>query len=649
MRREVKFFGAGRWLAGWGEGGGMALVLAGAGLAWVAGVAKVALSAGAWGGWEWLGALGWAAVAVAWGWGLLRVERRWGGRWFAVAAAVSLLAVELLLGWASAGMSRWPMDAGVFRLFLDRLAEGGYSAATLGGLTGYYDYGAWCHRALPFLYPLRLWSGAHFGAAVQVYQSVLGAVTVLAAWRTGVLLFGERSAKWGTVALTVMPGLWTQGIGLNHQVPAACWFMLMMWGCAEWVWGGGGWRRRVALAAMGVALGAVMRFAGSVWALYAAGAAAGLVCAALAGGGRRQVWRAVGALVCLVLLPHVLGNALAKPALERIREANPESINGGSLAYMARGWDPTWGGEFSATCERLDVLTPREAKDGFFRGYLAGQLAYNGRHWVARLLPEKAAKCLLAGYASLAEEVWRANVAEDGARCLGGMRTGYFLVYAPLLLLGLWRLLGRRSLDGRVAMAVLPCAVLLAAVVLTGETSPRYSLHVQPLLAMVLGTWLAGRREKASEGKKVGGKGHRWLGLGTVAAGGGMLALAVWAGRSVFEKSALWDMREAAVEGRTSEVSGTLRAFEVWLADGAGAVTWPGRGGAAAAYLWSDGAKGAGRAEVSDDIGGVREVELPARVELRWGDGAERRLEVRRTDGAGAVMMGYADGSLRGE
>jgi len=109
MRRAAKSFGAGRWLAGWGEGSGAALVLVGAGLAWLAGMAKFASSAGAWGGWEWLGALGWAAVAAAWGWGLLRVERRWGGRWFAVAAAGSLLVVELLLGWASAGCraGRW--------------------------------------------------------------------------------------------------------------------------------------------------------------------------------------------------------------------------------------------------------------------------------------------------------------------------------------------------------------------------------------------------------------------------------------------------------------------------------------------------------------------------------------------------------------
>ena len=633
VRSQRAGWGAG--VARWGEATGLALIFAAGAMAWAAAAGRAAGTAGEWGAWGWAGAAGWAAVAGAWGWGLWRVWRRTeGGAGFAWAAAGSLFAVELGVAWACRGMSVWPMDSGVFRLFLERLAAGGYTPETLGELSRWYDYGAWCSRGLPALVPLMRWAGPErFGWWVGVYQSALGALTVVAAWRAGALAFGRKAAGWAVAALALMPGSWLQGVGLNHQVGGAFWFMAMAWLVAEWLWGGGGGWKRAGLAAAGCALAPALQFAGSAWGVYAMGAAAVLAWAWVKG---VAGWRAAAAgLAALVLLPWAAGRAATGPMLARVRAGDVEKMNGGSLAYAARGWDPATGGEYSGTCERLDVLTPRAEKARFFRAYLAGRAAYAGGGTLGRLAAAKAAKFMLAGYAGLAEEVLRANGAERAAAAAAGARTAFFLLYAPLLLWGAWRMCGGAGGE-RGGYAVLPCALLMAAVVATGETSPRYLQLVQPLMAMVLGAGLAG-----AGGIAAGAWRRRLAGFGTAGALCAAAAVAVWAGRETWRGMALADLRDVPVEGARAAGADWERAFEVRLPDGEGAVTWPGEG-SVAAYAWGAEGRGTGRAVVSCGAAGGREVELPARLELRWEAGEERRMEIRRTDGAGGgVVVGY--------
>ena len=622
--------------------GALAFVWLGLALAWGAAVLQWGRTAGAtWTGWEAAGVaigLGWEAVCAA----LLAWKgKRWSDRMFLGVATGLALAVGLGWAWTTRGMGNWPMDSGFFRWFLEQLATGGYNVETLQGLTGNYDYGAWATRAWPLYYPLRLCTGVDgFGLAVQCVQAVLVAACVPLVWRTAKLLCGGKAARWAVAGWLGMPGFGMQAVGLNHQVLGMFGYLAATCLLVEWVFGGGGIRKKIALAAgMGLLAGLVC-FEGSVWRLFLLGAGALLVLECFRPGGHRVA--AVCALVAMVVIPGRIARMVTRTVLTPAREANPESMNGGNLAFMARGWDFGTGGEYSDAMQTVDVLTPRAGKDRVFKAYLAAQCAYNGQRLLARLFPEKLAKFMLAGYASMAEEVLWANGAERTGRIVRGMRVGWFvLMYAPLMVWGLWRLSRRVGAgDGRVAWLVLPVAMFGAAVMVAGETSPRYAMPVQALLIM-LGAcgWAQEQREEQSPVLK-----HPFAaGVVLVLAGYGAFAGGILGARGLWARYALADMREVVLDGGHPSGEAYQAPFEAVFPEGEGAVTWSGRGGGATVYLRGRSWREKGQAEVSTREGEWLEVELPVRVEVNWEEDAERRLAVRRKGEAGEVWVGYAD------
>jgi hypothetical protein len=630
------------WLVSAGMACALAFVWLGQALAWGAAAVQWGRTAGTtWTGWEVAGVaigLAWAAACAAL---LACAGRRWSDRVFVGVATGLALAVGLGWAWATRGMENWPMDSGFFRWFLERLAAGGYTVETLRGLTGNYDYGAWSTRAWPLYYPLRLWSGPDaFGLAVQCVQALLAAACVPPVWRTAKQLCGGKAARWAVAGWVGMPGFGMQAVGLNHQVLGMFGYWAATCLLAEWVFGGGGGKKKAALAAGMAVLAPAVCFEGSVWRLFLLGGVALLVLECFRPGGR---WRtALGAVAVMVVIPAWIARTVAGAVLEPAAEANPHSMNGGNLAFMARGWDFETGGEYSDTMQTVDVLTPREGKDRVFKAYLAAQCAYNGRGLVAKLFPEKLAKFMLAGYASLAEEVLWANGAERTGRVARGMRTGWFvLAYAPLMLWGLWRLSRRvGSGDGRVAWLVVPVALFGVGVMFAGETSPRYSMPVQALL-LAAGAcgWATERKE---EGETV--LGHPFAtGMVLVLAGYGVLACGILGARGFWERHALADMREATLENGRPAEDAFQAPFEAVFPEGQGAATWPDRGGGATVYLRGRSWRERGQAEVSTREGEWREVEFPVRLEVRWEEGAERRMAVRRRGEAGEVWMGYAE------
>lgn len=623
----------------WGVAGALGFVWGGVLLAWGGAWGRWAGTLGEWTRWEWMGvgaALAWATVCAA---GLGWIARRWGERAFVVAAVGVSLAAGLGWAWATRGMGRWPMDSGYFRLFLGRLAAGGYTRETLGGLAGSYDYGAWASRALPFLYPLRLWAGAErFALAVQMVQAVLSAVTVGLSWRTAKLLFGERAARWTALGLVSMPSWVMQAVGLNHQVWAVFGLAAGMWLLAEWMYGGGGVWKRASLCAGAVLLASVWMMEGSAGQLYR------LFSILLAGlellrkDGRR--WLALTAVLCLVFLPRVVERRMGRPWAEIRRESDPVSMNGGSLAFMARGWDLTWGGEYSDTLQYLDIVTPPAEKDGFFLRFFASQCAWNGRTLVTKLFPAKLAKFMLAGYASLAEEVLWANRSERTARVARGARVGWFLLlYGPLMLWGLRRLAGRLE-DGRAAWCLLPVALFAAAVMFAGETSPRYSMPVQALLLTVGVAGLAAEGGDSTERKTS----WRRFALGLALAGGAYLAFAgaLLGLRGTLGKAGFEDMRAAILTGGAVSEDPLLAPFEAAFPNGQGGVEWAGRGGQGAVYLRGKSWRDHGRMRVEWGPDREREITLPARLEMDWENDVCRELRFHRSDSEGGVTVGYA-------
>lgn len=618
---------------------GLALAWGGAALHWLQGVRD-------WTVWEALGTVGallWAAACAA---GLGCAGRRWSDRMYVAVATGLALAVGLGWAWFTREMGNWPIDSGFFRWFLDRLAEGGYAVENLRGLTGHYDYGAWCTRAWPVYLPLRWWTGPKaFGPAVQVLQAVLVATCVPLAWRVARLLGGGRAARWTVAALVGMPGFAMQCIGLNHQVLGTCEFLAATWLLAEWMFGGGTAWKKAALAAGMCVLAAAARFEGSAWSLFLLGALVLLALECLRPGGRRLA--AAVALVAMVLVPARIGRMVKDAVLAPAAKANPESINGGSLAFMARGWDFEWGGEYSDAMQTLDVLTPRADKERVFKAYLAGQCAYNGPALVTRLFPSKLAKFLLAGYASLAEEVLWANGAERTARLARGARTGWFvLLCAPLALWGMWRLAGRAG-HPKTAWLVVPVALTGVAVMVAGETSPRYSMPVQALLFAAAVSGLASGTGKhdgipAAENGAAGLPHPFAIGLGVVVVAYVSFAAALLALRGTIQPFALADMRTAALESGHPRDNPRLAPFEAVFPDGTGSVVWPGQGGHATAYLRGATWRDYGKAEVECPPGTWREVSLPSRLEFEWEDAAPRRAAIRRIPSGPPLHLGHA-------
>ena len=625
--------------------GALVFVWMGLALAWGAALVRWGRMAGkTWTGWESAG----IAVALVWT-GLCVVVlgyagRHWSDRVFIGVSSGMALVVGLGWAWATRGMEKWPMDSGLFHWFLERLADGGFSVENLRTLVDVYDYPVWTRRALPFCLPLRLLVGPnHFVWAIQLVQAVIGSVGVALAWRVAKLLFGGRVARWAATVLVAMPGYALQVVGLNHQVWGAFWFLAGWWLLTEWSYGEEGATCKTGLVFVACVLVPVVRLAGFAGTMYLLCAACVLVFGIVQGSVAKS--KALGALVWLLAVPLAVSWTALRPLSKRMDEANPVPIRGGQLAFAARGWDCRGWGEYVEEGERLDILTPPMLKNRLFQMYIAGQCAYNGWHLTTKLFPAKVTKFMLAGYASLAEEVLWANGAERTGRVARGMRTGWFvLIYAPLMLWGLWRLSRRVGAgDGRVAWMVLPVAIFGVAVMVAGETSPRYAMPVQALLVAAGACgWARERKEEEKEGGFV--LKHPFaMGTVLVMVGYGAFAGGILGGREVWKRYALADMREAVLEGGHPSEEAFQGPFEAVFPGGEGSVIWRGRGGNVAVYLRGRSWREKGRAEISSGEGEWQEVELPVRVEIAWKKDAERRLAVRRTGEEGEVWMGYAD------
>lgn len=616
----------------------LGFVWLGVALAWGGAWMRVAKTVSAWTAWEWGGfgiALAWGGICVA---GLDWVARHWGDWTFALAAVGVSLATGLGWAWATRGMERWPMDSGLFRWFVERLTEGGFAMENLRTLAGKTDYVLWIERALP-LYPLRVWTGSvRFGLAVQVAQAVAGALGALAAWRATHVLVGARVARWTLTAMVSMPATALQVVGLNHQVWGSFYFVTGIWLLAEWMFGGGGRKVRFVLVLLSLVIVPALCLEGYAGKMFLIVATILLGGESLREAARRK--KAGEAFVFLVLLPGMLTWGGMHVWHNQLDVLDGDSSHGGQLAFCARGLDTAVWGEYAEDLDWLDILTPPEEKNSFFKRFIASQCAWNGKVLVTRLFPAKLAKFMLAGYASLAEEVLWANGAVETAQVARGMRVGWFLLlYGPLMLWGLRRL-AKRLDNGRLAWCLLPVAGFAAAVMFAGETSPRYVMPIQPLLLAAGVAGLAGQH-KASESPSPP---RRPFATSLALATGAYLvfAMVLLGLRGVFAKTAFADMRTATLVGGHADGNPLQAPFEAFCPNGSGVVKWPGHGGNAVVYLHGNSWKDHGRVQVEWSPGNTRELTLPARLEIKWPDNAPRNLSFQQFDGKSPVRFGYA-------
>lgn len=474
--------------AAWIQSCGVAFLGTGMVLAWGGALAVFAGSAPSASAWV---AVGFLAYAVVAGIGIVvlrRIHRQWGSSRFLWVLMGASLAIQLGIAFSSDPNWIGPVDAGLFRQYLDRLATSGYSPEVLSTMSGQYDYPLWTHRALPFHLAIRMVSGAHFVRAIQTFQALLLTASLFFTWRIARILFGRQTAFWAATFQFLMPYHWIACLDLNHHVTGVFYFAASLWILAEWFRPSGSAARSFGLAVAMGALVPLLRLGGGMDRIYAVSLAATLVLLRL--GGQIGTGRTIRSAIGLLVWPLLVSALLVSPLSRRIEEANLHRLSSGMAGFMARGWMPETGGEYSATYEQIDVMTPLPDKQSTQIQILVSQACYNLRTLLFRLFPTKMAKFFLLGYASSAEEMLSINGSVRAAAAAKGARTAYLLGVLPLMAWGAVLLLPRLRKMRRIHI-VLPCVVYAGGIVLMGETSPRYSIYILPFLLMLAALPLA--------------------------------------------------------------------------------------------------------------------------------------------------------------
>lgn len=496
-------------------------------------------------------------VAAKW------IFHRFGSRRFLwIILSLSLL-LQLGIILAADSQWKWTGDASIFHQYLTTLSQKGYSADTLGELSRHYDYRVWTRRAQPFYFTLLSWTDTHFVTSVQIFQALLLTLSLALTWRIARLLLGIQVAFWAVVLSVLMPFRWFICLDLNHHILGGVYFLSGLWLLAEWFR-----RNRSASTRWACALGAatllpLMRLEGGIDTVWVGALLLTILLTWWIG--RQTIREASLAVVALLLLPLLVTSWTVAPLTCRINAADRYHHESGPIGFMTRGWAPETGGEYCGTYETIDYLTEREDKVAVQASILASQAFYNSHVLLTRLLPVKMAKYFLLGYASGAEEMLVHNGAFRPAQLAQGARTIFLLAVLPLMLWGGWLFLPRLRRP-RWLMLTLPCSLLCATYVLLGETSPRYSIYVQPFLFMLAAQPLAlpaGRRRKLS---RAACKPGLWAAASlTVALA--MAAGVLWAARPALNRWALTDMRTwASVSDRPPPaVPATLAPFEIHL------------------------------------------------------------------------------------
>ena len=446
---------------------------------------------------------------------------------------------------------------------VERLSTSGYTQETLGELSQNYDYPVWTHRAQPFYYALRVWTGDHFVRSAQFFQAFLVTLSLALTWQIAKILFSRPVAFWATSLQCLMPYSWFACLDLNHYIPGAFYFLASLWILAEWSQNNRRllWSWVLALLA-GVAV-TLLRLEGGLDKIYTV--AVSLVLVLLWATRRQNIWQTIQFGAALLVWPLAIASILLSPLSTHVDEADLHRLSSGTVAFMARGWMPETGGEYSGTYEQIDVLTPSEHKHSVQASLLASQAYYNSRILLFRLFPIKLAKFFLLGHASGAEEVLVHNGAETIALLAKGARTAYLLAALPLMIWGGILLLPLLRSTTRLVL-VLPCAIFCVATVVVGETSPRYSTYIQPFLFM-LGAlplaWSARRRDrlrKASWAPSLVAAGSIFLAF--LLAIGILAAARPWLRSHAFQDLRLWTI---AADARAIPLPSTLAPFEIQM------------------------------------------------------------------------------------
>ena len=434
------------------------------------------------------------------------------------------------------------MDRGYFVSFVNRLAREGLSADSLGNLANsIYDFYSFFPRSFALALPLRLLVGE--AALVRAHQGISLALALLSTWMVYRLLrylLGDRTARLASGLYLLFPLRNVAFLDFAHQVPGE--FTLLL-GLTSVL---GAMRAKTAIGKSLGAIGvAASLFLGHLLVgvdILIVGIGLGLLAFGWRSFSPQSRRRNAPWILCAMLLA---GGLTAAFSSWQGRMA-PSPLSSGQAGFMARGWSFRGWGEYDGWLEIVDREAAPAVKAPLMRAYVGSQIRFQPVRVFALLLPVKAVKYFLPGFASGSEQALEAGGHFAAAEFLTGARLFYAIFLLAAVVLGCFRSGGELE-SRRLAVCLFFPGLFCLAQILGGETSPRYAFYLHFMLLGVAARALDFRRKIAG--------GARWIGAGFAQ----VAIYAVWAGalavalRACGAEHFLRDMRTVSLESPAKE------------------------------------------------------------------------------------------------
>lgn len=375
-------------------------------------------------------------------------------------------------------------DQALFRKFAITLADQGRNLGTLGELSRDGDYFVWAGRVFPIHEGIRKLFGQndlHIMRAVNVTTSVL--VLMLVLYATCVLL-PSGTRRWPVFFLAALPFQTYWVADYTHHLYSstylfafACALLALTRTCQLW--------RKVLLSGTMSLLLLLMRWHGGIDRL-AIGLVVGTGIIRLFSSTPKKYalqdicWSIVVPIACMVLLAGPL-------LLDEIRVGNRHQMDSHGWGFLARGWCQESGGEYYAPFEQMMSEYPPEQKPLLMKKILLEEIRDTPIGAYARLPVIKTGKLFLVGYANNWEESLQ-MLRSPALPILRGLRQAGAIAFLFFVFWGSLELIQHiRSADTSWLMFLLLPLLAWGAYVVCGETSPRYSVYVQPVMALMAG------------------------------------------------------------------------------------------------------------------------------------------------------------------
>ena len=518
----------GLWLVFWGAG--LAVLAAGFQHLHGEGAAIVLLGAGM------EGVLAWAMFALAGKWERRFQKRHWPVFLMMASALLKIPALSVMKTYVQV------MDRGYYLSFVQRLAAEGVSLSSIGDMArSVYDFYSFFPRSFALALPVRLMVGE--AATVPVHQGICFVLAVLSTWMVYEILrflFDESVARRASLLHLLFPLRNITFLDFAHQVPGEFILLLGLLSLLRIMQPGGALR----LLAWGVGLATSLGLGhlligvdGLVWCLGGGLLALAWRSVPVPGRLRRVGWMGVSMALALAAIQFFSAWQ---------RQVAPAPLSSGQPGFMARGWSFRAGGEYDPWLEVVDREAPPAVRGPLMRAYVRSQIVNAPLRVFGRLLPEKAVKYFLPGFASGTEQALAAGGHRWGALLFTGARVFFAAGLLAAMILGCLRVKSEKDSRGT-TFCLLYLGVFGLIQVLLGETSPRYAFYLHFLMLGVAACGLDFRRALET--------GAAWLFWGGVHVGVyAALAMAAWAAVGFAgEAGRLRDLGEVVVEPEKSQ------------------------------------------------------------------------------------------------